>query len=128
MQKLIDETGLGEKVVLKGHTADVKAALTEAHLLLQMTHIDAMPLAVMEALAMAKPLVVSDIGDMPQWVEEGSNGWISDDASVEAINQTLEKAWQNRERWEEMGKQSFQLFKEKFPRGTGSVFFEASNG
>ena len=31
------------------------------------------------------------------------------------IEQTLEKAWQNRNRWEEMGRRSFALFKEKFP-------------
>ena len=38
-----------EKISLAGHTKDVKAALANAHLLLQMTHIDAMPLAVMDS-------------------------------------------------------------------------------
>jgi hypothetical protein len=52
---------------------------------------------------------------MSCWVTETINGWISPRASVEQIDETLEKAWQARERWEEMGKASFQLFKEKFP-------------
>ena len=101
--------------VLKGHTNDVKSAIKEAHLLLQITHIDAMPLAVVEAMSMSKPLVVSAIGDMPKWVHEDVNGWVSEDASVEQVDAVLEKAWQNRERWEEMGRASFQIFKEKFP-------------
>ena len=55
LKTLIAENNLGDKVILKGHTKDVRGALEEAHLLLQLTHIDAMPLAVVEAMAMAKP-------------------------------------------------------------------------
>jgi glycosyltransferase involved in cell wall biosynthesis len=124
LKRLIEETKLSGKIILKGHTKDVKSALAEAHLLLQITHIDAMPLAVVEALAMAKPLVVSDVGDMPKWVTDEVNGWISNNASVESINETLEKAWQKRERWEEMGKISYQLFKEKFPEIPEEFFLE----
>lgn len=115
LKALITDLQLQDKVLLKGHTKDVKDALSEAHLLLQMTHIDAMPLAVIEALAMGKPVLVSDVGDMPEWVRENENGWISKNASVEEIDGTLEKAWQNRERWEEMGTASYRLFQEKFP-------------
>jgi glycosyltransferase involved in cell wall biosynthesis len=123
-EELISENSLREKVFLKGHTKDVKGALSGAHLLLQVTHIDAMPLAVVEAMAMAKPVVVSDVGDMPKWVEEGKNGWISADASVQLIDGTLEKAWQKREGWEEMGRNSFQLFREKFPAIPEKYFLE----
>ena len=107
---------------MKGHTKDVKAALQNTHLLLQVTHIDAMPLAVIEAMSMGKPLAVSDIGDMPKWIEEDVNGWISADASVELIDATLEKAWQNRERWKEMGEASYKIFKEKFPASPEAYF------
>ncbi len=124
LKALVDEKGLHEKVILKGHTQDVKAALAETHLLLQMTHIDAMPLAVIEALAMAKPLAVSDIGDMPKWVKEDVNGWISADASVALIDETLEKAWRDKERWEDMGKASYQIFREQFPASPEQYFLE----
>lgn len=124
LKTLIAEKNLGDKVILKGHTKDVKAALVNAHLLLQITHIDAMPLAVVEAMAMAKPLAVSDVGDMPKWVIEDKNGWIAGDASVAAIDATLEKAWQKREAWEAMGKTSFALFQEKFPAIPEKYFLE----
>lgn len=127
LERLLLETKLSEKIILKGHTGDVKEALAEAHLLLQITHIDAMPLAVVEALAMAKPLAVSDVGDMPKWVTEGVNGWISPSASVAAIEETLEKAWQSRDRWEAMGNVSFQLFQEKFPATPEAFFLKQLN-
>lgn len=127
LQKLVQQLGLEQKILLKGHTGAAKQALAEAHLLLQMTHIDAMPLAVMEALAMAKPAVVSRVGDMPEWVRENENGWISNDASIEAIDQTLEKAWQDRSRWESMGRRSFELFKKRYPEHPEAFLLEQLN-
>ncbi len=124
LQALVAATSLQDKVILKGHTKDVKGALQNAHLLLQMTHIDAMPLAVAEAMAMAKPLVVSDVGDMPEWVKEGENGWISANATVEGIDETLEKAWQSREQWAARGEASFRIFKEKFPAVPEAYFLK----
>jgi len=82
---------------------------------LQITHIDAMPLTVVEAMAMAKPVVVSNIGDMPDWVQENINGWIAPDASIENIDKVLEVAWRKRNDWNEMGRSSYDLFMKKFP-------------
>ena len=112
---LIKKNGMEEKIFLKGNSNDVRPVLQNAHLLLQITHIDAMPLSVVEAMAMARPVVVSKIGDMPYWVTENENGWISNDASVEQIDFTLEKAWQNKDKWHVMGQNAFKTFKEKFP-------------
>jgi glycosyltransferase involved in cell wall biosynthesis len=69
----------------------------------------------MDSLAMARPLVVSNVGDMPFWVKENSNGWVAESVSSETINQTLEQAWDKRTNWAEMGKQSFAIFKQNFP-------------
>ena len=124
LQDLIAGNRMDEKIFLQGHTTDVQRVLRESHLLLQITHVDAMPLAVMEALSMGRPVVVSNLGDMPEWVNENENGWISENASVEAIDTTLEEAWQNRHRWAEMGKASFRLFREKFPAVPEAYFLE----
>jgi glycosyltransferase involved in cell wall biosynthesis len=115
LQGLVETLGLSEKVVLKGHTSHVKDVLQEAHLVLQLTHRDAMPLAVVEAMAMGRPVIVSNVGDMPYWVEDGRNGWVAKNASVAEIRAVLEKAWQEKETWPRAGQHSFDLFKEKFP-------------
>jgi glycosyltransferase involved in cell wall biosynthesis len=124
LEQLISDGGLQNKIILKGHTNDAKKALSEAHVLLQLTHIDAMPLSVIEALAIARPVAVSDVGDMPKWVNEGKNGWVSSNASVEAIDQTLEKCWQDRLKWEEMGQYSYQVFRQKFPNIPEAYFLK----
>jgi len=115
LYELIRKNGMEQKIFLKGNSNDIQPVLQNAHLLLQITHIDAMPLSVVEAMAMARPVVVSRIGDMPYWVTENENGWISDNASVEQIDFTLEKAWQDKDIWHLMGENAFKTFKGKFP-------------
>jgi glycosyltransferase involved in cell wall biosynthesis len=114
LESLINDNHAADKIFLKGHVNDVHSVLKNAHLLLQITNIDAMPLAVVEAMAMSRPVVVSRIGDMPDWVEPEINGWICNNASVEEIDRVLDAAWELRQQWEEMGKRSFEIFRKKF--------------
>lgn len=116
LNKLINESGLEKKVFLKGFTTDIKQTLRDCHLLLQCTLIDAMPLSVVEAMAMARPCVVSGVGDMPVWVKDGINGFICNQVSETCIDETLEEAWQEKSSWETMGRKAFESFIKKYPQ------------
>jgi glycosyltransferase involved in cell wall biosynthesis len=124
LEKLVRENKLGNKVFLKGHTNNITQEIIAAHLILQITHKDAMPISVVEALAFSRPVIVSEVGDMPVWIKEEINGYISKDASIESIDATLEKAWNDRDRWPEMGRKSFEIFKEKYPAALEETFLE----
>jgi glycosyltransferase involved in cell wall biosynthesis len=115
LEDLVKSNGLSEKVFLRGHIANVKDVLANSHILLQLTRQDAMPITVIEAMSIGRPLVVSRIGDMPVWVKQGENGFIADDTSLTKIDEALESAWQQREVWKQMGEVSYAFFSEKFP-------------
>jgi len=115
LENLIIEKQLSSKIFLRGFTNSVQQSLTNSHVLLQLTHFDAMPIAVTEALAVSRAAIVSDVGDMPLWVKNDLNGWVAPQATVHDIDLVLEKAWQRRAQLEEMGKESFRIFKEKYP-------------
>ena len=123
LQKQIEAKGLQNKIFLKGYTDRVAEAIANSHLLLQLTNIDAMPLTVAEGMALSRPLVVTRVGDMALWVHDGKNGWVcdSDEASIETC---LEKAWQHRKQWEEMGRQSFHIFQQQFPTAVEESFLQ----
>lgn len=116
LEKLIQESGLSEKVLLMGHTTDTAAAYLTTHLLLQITHIDSMPLSVTEAMSMARPCVVSRVGDMPVWIADGQNGYLADELSTNGMDRVLERAWTDQANWEEMGKRAYDRFLEKYPQ------------
>ncbi|MBK8522126.1 MAG: glycosyltransferase [Chitinophagaceae bacterium] len=116
LEKLIVELGLEEKVILKGFTTNIKQTLLDCNLLLQCTLIDAMPLSVVEAMAGARPCVVSTVGDMPAWVEDGVNGFICPAVTVAGIDETMENCWQQKNNWAAMGKKAFETFTKKYPQ------------
>jgi len=109
---------------LKGFTKEVKEVLTNTHVLLQLTHIDAMPISVTEGLAMSRVVIASDVGDMPSWINEGVNGWIAGKVCVDEVDRVLENAWQNRNRLEEMGKESYKIFRQKYPEHPVEYFLK----
>jgi glycosyltransferase involved in cell wall biosynthesis len=126
LQTLVTTLQLQAKVFIHGNAPDYVEAIRQTHLVLQITKIDAMPISVLEAMAMARPLVVSPVGDMPLWVKEDRNGWVTDAVSVEAIHQALEKAWQHRADWEKMGERSYAIFKEEYPASPVEYFLQLS--
>lgn len=125
LKQLINQLQLNNKVFLKGNTNNVSAALEQAHLILQITHKDAMPISVIEAMSKSRAVVVSNVGDMPLWIKNFETGWVAKDASVEAIQETLEIAWQHREQWERLGKNAFDFFVKNFPHSVEDIFYNA---
>lgn len=93
IEGLIEELGLQSKVLLKGFTGKVTECLIKGHMLIQATRFDAMPISVIEAMAMARPCLVSCVGDMPQWITSGENGFITEIVNEKSLNEQLEIAW-----------------------------------
>jgi glycosyltransferase involved in cell wall biosynthesis len=124
LQKLINDLQLQSIVVLKGNAPDYREAIRQSHIVLQITHIDAMPITVMDTLAMARPVIVSNVGDMPSWIREEENGWIVEQVTPEAIAGTLEKAWQQRNNWDKMGMSSFSIYQQNFPADPVDYFLK----
>lgn len=115
LEQLIHSKKLEHKIFLKGHTNQVQQVLLSANLVLQCTHIDAMPISVTEAMAMARPCLVSNVGDMPLWVND-KNGFVCQDVSILSLDNTLEKAWQLIDQWQDLGKEAFMTFKKMYPQ------------
>lgn len=124
LAKMIVESDLQDKIFLKGYARDIPEVLSRSHVLLQLTHIDAMPISVFEAMAMSRAVVASNVGDMPLWVKNNVNGWVANELSVEGIDSIFETIWDNRRRLEAMGRESFDIFTRKYPADPVSYFLD----
>jgi glycosyltransferase involved in cell wall biosynthesis len=47
--------------------------------------------------------IVTDIGGHREIIEDGVNGFIAADPTVEALDEALERAWSAREDWQAIG-------------------------
>ena len=122
LQELIETSGLKDKIFLQGYTQNIREVIAWSHILLQLTHIDAMPISVTEAMAMSRPVIASNTGDMPLWINDGVNGWIANEVTPASIDEVLEKAWESRHLLGSMGKSSFDIFTKKYPADPVSHF------
>lgn len=73
-EELVRRHGLEHQVRFAGHADDVAAVLREHDAFVLPSRTEAFPNAVVEAMAMALPVVTTDVGGIPEIVEHGRSG------------------------------------------------------
>ncbi len=87
VEALIARLGLGERVRLAGWMdgEQVRAQLLASRALVLPSFAEGLPVVVMEALALGRPVVSSAVAGTPELVETGVTGWLVPAGSVEGL-------------------------------------------
>ena len=93
-----------KNVHFRGHVADVRNIWAENHLLVLPSRYEGLPLALVEAMYCGRPAVVTDIGGNAEMCVDGETGFVAAAPAVVLLEQTLERAWSQRDNWQSMGK------------------------
>jgi glycosyltransferase involved in cell wall biosynthesis len=104
LEELAEFYGLGDKVCLAGHTSDIAGIWRRSHLAVQPSFVEGAPQSLLEAMLCRRPCVATAVSGIPEWVEEGKTGFLAEAPTVHHLRLALERAWENRHRWREMGK------------------------
>lgn len=95
-------------VRIAGYVDDVSEVWSDHGLLVLPSRIEGMPLALLEAAAHGRPAMVSALaGGASEFTVEGETGFVAPNSSPEAVDAALERAWQKRQDWQEMGANAF---------------------
>jgi len=95
--------GIADRVHFRGQTNDIRAVWIEHHLLVLPSRAEGTPLAMVEAMLLGRPCVVTDVGGCTEWVRDGIEGFVASTATPSAVADALARAWEARHRWSEMG-------------------------
>jgi L-malate glycosyltransferase len=106
LMKLAAMYGIGERVNFAGQVKDMRAAWADQEILVLPSRSEGTPLAMVEAQIAGRPAVVTDVGDMADWVGEGETGFVADAATAASFGRALNRAWQHREQWRAMGERA----------------------
>lgn len=107
LNELIKFLDLQNRIILHGKTGNIKAIWQQNQLLLMPSLMEGMPLAVVEAMLCGRACVATDVGGITEWIEDNKSGFIAASASVKCIEETMERAWQQRNNWQEMGAEAY---------------------
>lgn len=74
LRKLIAENDLERDVTLLGFVPDVAALMRSLDVFVLPSHLEALPVSVLEAMAAARPVVATAVGGVPELVVDGETG------------------------------------------------------
>jgi glycosyltransferase involved in cell wall biosynthesis len=94
---------LERKVFLKGHSNDIRAIWEEHHIYLLPSTTESAPISLVEAMICGRPSVVTNVGGVTEWVEEGKEGFVSETANPWLLSEAILRAFKTKEEWEVMG-------------------------
>lgn len=103
IDSLIDNYNLKQRVTCHGYVRDIKKTWDNNHLMVLPSRGEGTPLAVLEAMMCGRPTVTTDVGGNREILEDGTTGFIADTATPYSFGNALERAWQQQDKWQEIG-------------------------
>ena len=92
-----------KNVHFTGQVSDMEAVWKDHHALILPSRSEGLALSVAEAMAAGRPVIVTNGGGNAEWVTEGITGFVGT-ADTETFGEAMERAWNNRDHWESIGR------------------------
>jgi glycosyltransferase involved in cell wall biosynthesis len=74
----LKELGIAEKFVFTGFRTDVAQIVAALDVFVLCTHREGLPLAILEAMALGKPVIATAVDGIPEVIEQGVTGFLHD--------------------------------------------------
>lgn len=92
VEGLIEEHGLQEQIRITGWASgeEVRKELLEARCMVLPSFAEGLPVVIMEALALERPVLSTYVAGIPELVVPGESGWLVPAGSIEALTDAME--------------------------------------
>jgi L-malate glycosyltransferase len=115
---------LDHRVHFKGRTNDIRKVWEQNQILLMPSLCEGIPLAVVEAMLCGRPVVATDTGGHMEWIRDGHNGFIAEGANVFSFDNALERAWEKKSSWPDLGLNAFHTAQKQYDPNPGKTFLK----
>jgi glycosyltransferase involved in cell wall biosynthesis len=110
----LERLSAGSGVALLGARRDVMALLAAAGAMCLPSEAEALPMSILEAMALSRPVVATDVGGTPDQVIDGETGHLVSPGDAGALARALLALAADRARADEMGAAGRRLQQERF--------------
>jgi glycosyltransferase involved in cell wall biosynthesis len=92
-----------DNVKFGGFVDNIEAIWTSHHALVLPSRFEGLPLAVVEAMLCGRLCIVTNVAGNTELVEDNVNGFVAIAPKAECLDDAMERAWQRRKSWREIG-------------------------
>ncbi len=124
LEELIAMHGLSEKLHYQGFRKDVQEIWRENHGLLLPSRYEGAPLIVTETMLCNRMPITTNLGRNSELIDDNVSGFIAESATVNLIDEALERAWAQRAQWREIGMMAGQHIRRRYPQDPVKDFTE----
>ena len=123
LREYVKQNGLQSNVEFLGWiTKEQKPSLlAKADVLVLPSYNEGLPIAILEAMSYALPIISTNVGSIAEAVQEGVNGFLIAPGDINALADSMVKLTVDTELWEKESSMSRMICEEKFAE---NVFFE----
>lgn len=121
LERLARRLGLSDRVVFAGFAA-VEEIWATNHVLVMSSRSEGLPLAMVEAMMCARPVVATDVAGHAEIIEDGVTGFLADAPTARSMASALERFWARRGEAEELGKAGARKIRHVMPPDPVRVF------
>ena len=114
MMEKVQAEGLADDVIFTGKRDDLPELLAISDLMLLLSEKEAFGLVLLEGFACGVPAIATNIGGIPEVVEDGKNGFLVEQGDVEAVAVQALKIFSDAELYERLCQNALLTVKEKF--------------
>src|SRR5947207_4059281 len=102
LERMARNLGL-TNVTFAGFAHDVPAIWSAHHGLILPSRCEGLPIALVEAMLSGRVPIVTDVGGNAEVVDDGATGYLAAAPTEDALDNAMERAWNERHRWREIG-------------------------
>ena len=114
LRRLLVERKLESVFVFTGHRGDVLRLMCAMDLVTLVTHSEGLPLVVLEALSLAKPVLATAVGGIPEVIDSGKTGLLHASGEADCLAQQILDLLRDPQRAAALGSAGASLIRERF--------------
>ena len=115
LQDLIALHGLEKQLVIGGFMERVEEIWENNHGLLLPSRYEGAPLVVIEAMLCNRMVIATNTGRNEELIDDGKTGFIAEGPTVRLVDEALQRAFDARDNWKQMGELAGQQIRERYP-------------
>src|SRR3954468_848234 len=110
-RRALDIYGLHRQLAYGGISDNIESLWSQHHGLLLPSRAEGNALSLVEAMMCGRLAITTNVGRAAELIDDGESGFIAPAATVELLDDALERAWARRKKWRAIGERAAQAIR-----------------